>query len=126
MRREIDIWVQQAEIDLKSAEKNFEGEIYYVCAFLCQQAIEKIMKAVFMNKTKNSPPNIHNLRELGELIGLPPNLLSKARKLSRDFVISRYPDAAGDVPAKVYDKEIAKEILRDAKELFTWLQKQLR
>ncbi len=125
MRREIDVWVQQAEIDLESAEKNFNQQTYYVCAFLCQQAIEKIMKAVIMEKTKNSPPNTHNLREMGELIGLPQNLLTKARKLSRDFVINRYPDAAGDVPAKIYDEQITKEILSDAKELFEWLQKQL-
>lgn len=126
MRREIDVWVQQAEIDLESAEKNFNQQTYYVCAFLCQQAVEKLMKALIMVKTKNAPPNLHNLRELGELIGLPLTLQSKARKLSRDFIISRYPDAAGDVPAKIYDEQITKEILSDAKELFEWLQKQLQ
>lgn len=126
MRREIDIWVEQAELDLDAAEKNFEQGIFFVCAFLCQQAVEKLMKAVLMVKTKNSPPNLHNLRELGEQIGLPQELLTKARKLSRDFIISRYPDAAGDVPAKIYDKEITKEILQDAKELFAWLEKQLK
>ncbi|MFH1256484.1 MAG: HEPN domain-containing protein [Candidatus Diapherotrites archaeon] len=126
MRREIDVWVQQAEIDLESAQKIFKLDIYYVCAFLCQQAVEKMMKAVYMAKTKNLPPNIHNLRELGELIGLPKELLTKARKLSRDFVISRYPDAAGDVPAKGYDKAIAEETLGDAKELVEWLEKQLK
>lgn len=84
-----------------------------------------MMKAAYMQKTKENPPATHNLRELGEKLGLPKDLMSKARKLSRDFVISRYPDAAGDVPAKAYDKEIASAILEDAKELFKWLEKQL-
>jgi len=125
MRREIDVWVQQAELDLQAAEINLNQKLYYVCAFLCHQAIEKMMKAVFMSKNKQAPPNLHNLRELGELVGLPESLLTKARKLSRDFIVSRYPDAAGDVPAKIYDKEIAEETLKDAKELFEWLEKKL-
>lgn len=125
MRREIDVWVEQAEIDLESAKVNFEQKIYYVAAFFCQQAIEKMMKAVIMFKTNTTPPNAHNLRELGELVGLPAELMTKARKLSRDFILSRYPDAAGDVPAKIYDKQIAQESLSNAKELFEWLEKQL-
>ncbi|MBS3061601.1 MAG: HEPN domain-containing protein [Candidatus Diapherotrites archaeon] len=125
MRREIEIWMEQAQIDLQAAESNYKTKYYYVCAFLCQQAVEKAMKAVFMFQKNQSPPNLHNLRELGELIGVPENLLSKARKLSRDFIISRYPDAAGDLPAKTYDEKITKEILMDAKELITWLEKKL-
>ena len=124
MRKEIDIWLEQAEIDLESAEINFNQKLYYVCAFLCQQSLEKIMKALFMLREKSSPPATHNLRELGEALGLPQELLSKARKISRDFILSRYPDAAGDVPAKIYDKEITKEILEETKELFAWLEKQ--
>ncbi|MFH1751402.1 MAG: HEPN domain-containing protein [archaeon] len=125
MRKDVEVWVQQAEIDLETAEKNFHYEIYYASAFFCQQALEKMMKALFMLQRKERVPTTHNLRELGESISLPENLLSKARKISRDFIVSRYPDAAGDIPAKAYDKEITADILEDTRKVFEWLEKEI-
>lgn len=41
MRKAIDVWIEQGEIDIESAEVNLNQGIYYVCAFFCQQAVEK-------------------------------------------------------------------------------------
>jgi len=37
----IEIWLKQAECDLKSAKNSFNSKDYYVSALLSQQAVEK-------------------------------------------------------------------------------------
>ena len=59
--------VKQALHDLENAKKNLGMEIYDVCLVLCQQAVEKMLKALWIKKTGNeSPPRIHSLRKLVE------------------------------------------------------------
>ena len=47
---EINKWFNLAERDFSSAKKNFKKKIYYVSAFLCQQSVEKGLKALYIKK----------------------------------------------------------------------------
>ncbi|MFA4905491.1 MAG: HEPN domain-containing protein [Candidatus Margulisiibacteriota bacterium] len=38
-------WIRQADHDLKMAKSILEDGGYDICAFLCQQAVEKYLKA---------------------------------------------------------------------------------
>jgi HEPN domain-containing protein len=73
MRREAELWWRQAVEDLKSAEGNLRIERYYVVAFLCQQAVEKALKA--LEKRRESPGSTHSLVFLGKKLKLPAKLL---------------------------------------------------
>ena len=61
MRKEIENWLEQAEADFDGAEYNFEGGKYYIAAFLCQQAVEKALKALFLYEKKGEVPQSHSL-----------------------------------------------------------------
>ena len=111
MRKEVEEWWKQALKDLDSAEKNLSIDEYYITAFLCQQSVEKSLKALYIHKLKESPGKTHSLLFLGRKVDIPEEYHSILRRLSPDFVITRYPVAANGVPYELYDIEIAKERL---------------
>jgi len=125
MRKEVENWWKQAEIDMSSAENAFRSGDYYLVAFLCQQSVEKGLKALYIKKRKESPGTVHSLIFLGKSTGIPENYYSILRRLSPDFVITRYPDAAHGLPYELYDEEIAKERMNLAKKVVGWIRKEL-
>ncbi len=95
-------------------------------AFLCQQAVEKALKALYLEKRRESPGSTHSLIFLGKKLKLPARLLGNLRKLGPDFVIARYPDAAQGLPSELYDRKTAEERLRLSKEVLRWVEKALK
>lgn len=126
MREEVDLWWKQALKDLEAAKKNFEIEEYYITAFLCQQSVEKALKALYIYKLKSTPGTIHSLVYLGKSVGVPKELETLLRKIQPDFVISRYPDIAQALPYELYDEDIAKERLEIAKKVIEWVERELK
>ncbi len=125
MRSEINNWIRQANKDLNVAEKNFDIEEYYSATFWCQQAIEKGLKALILHKTRETPLG-HSLVKLGKLAVVPKDFISKLKKLSPQYFLSRYPDASEDVPFELYDEKITKEFLDISKEVLEWINNQLK
>jgi HEPN domain-containing protein len=125
MRKEAGSWWLQAQKDLQSAEKNLEIEEYYLVAFLCQQAVEKGLKALYIHRLKESPGATHSLLFLGKKVEIPDEFLTFLRKMTPDFVLARYPDAADGLPYELYDRDIAGERLGSAKKVLEWIRGQL-
>lgn len=124
MREEINNWWKQAKRDLESANNSLKSGDYYVCAFLCQQTIEKGLKAVILYKKKEKPVG-HSLIRLGKLASIPENFFSKLNLVSPQYFLSKYPDASEDVPYELYDEKIAKNFLNIAEEVLKWINNQL-
>jgi len=122
MRKEIENWWKQANIDLKNAEMNYENGAYYVAVFLCQQATEKALKTYYMLVKKTPPELTHSLIYLANETGVPGEFFDFLAGLTPEFVTTRYPDAAGDVPANLYTKNNTKEILDETKRFIEWLE----
>ncbi|MBI2886275.1 MAG: HEPN domain-containing protein [Chloroflexi bacterium] len=55
----------QSQEDLESAEATLEIGRYYVSSLLAQQAAEKALKALFIQRKRSLPPRTHYLEELG-------------------------------------------------------------
>lgn len=125
MREEIVLWWGQAEKDFEAARKNFDIREYYLVAFLCQQAVEKALKAAYIKKLKTNPGQIHSLITLANAIGLPEAHFTTLRKLSVDFVATRYPDASTGLPYENYDINIAKDRLDCSGKVLEWIRKEL-
>lgn len=94
-------------------------------AFLSQQATEKALKALYIHTVKESPGPTHSLLFLGKSVKIPDEFFSGLRKLSPDFVITLYPDAAHGVPYELYGDEIAKEKLEIAKKCYKMGKKRI-
>jgi len=126
MREEAENWWKQAEYDLKAAEYNFTGEYYGVAAFYCQQAVEKALKALYIEKRRESPGPTHSLTKLARDCGLPKEFMGALRRLTSEYYLSRYPDATEDVPFMTYEKQDVRDYLEDAKRALKWINTALR
>jgi HEPN domain-containing protein len=60
----IDNWISLAEYDLATAQDMSKAGRYLYVAFMCQQAIEKILKACYVKQYQSTPPYTHNLLRL--------------------------------------------------------------
>jgi len=125
MRTEAEGWWEQAESDLKAAQVVLEVGQYFVCAFLCQQAVEKAFKALWIQRFKEMPPKTHDLVALSEKLNVPRRLESAILRINPAYATARYPDAANGLPARAFNQEVASAHIRDAQEVFSWCRNEL-
>jgi HEPN domain-containing protein len=110
---------------LDSARKSLQGNSFLHCLFGCQQALEKLLKALVVETSHQSPPRLHNLVRLATLAGLTleshhETLLTK---LSLEYIELRYPEELTTVD-ELNCREAAEEHLQQTEELFRWLEAQ--
>jgi len=126
MRKEIENWWLQGKNDLEKARVLFKSKNYDGCSFFSQQAVEKVLKALILLRSKEKKIEGHSLIFLGKTAGVPDLFFSGLKKLSPQYFISRYPDVSEDVPYELYDETVAKEFLSTAEEVVKWTEKQLK
>lgn len=126
MRDEALNWWRQAEYDLKAAEFNFNGGYYGVAAFYCQQAVEKALKALYIEKKREGSGPTHSLTRLARDCGLPEGFMGALRRLTSEYYLSRYPDATEDVPFLTYEKGDVLAYLEDATKTLKWINTELK
>ena len=119
MKKETEDWWKKAQYNLEKAEGNFKMNFFDETALLCQQSVEVGLKALVIDKT-SSFPKIHDLVQLGKLVGVPEKILELCAKLTPAYIAARYPDSPKD-----YTKEEAKKLLVYCKEVLAWIQKNL-
>ena len=119
MRKEVQNWLDQAADDFDGAEFNFQGKRYSIAAFLCQQAVEKALKALLIEKTA-SFPRIHDLTRLARLVEAPKDIVTKCASISPAYTASRYPDSP-----KHYSKEDCEKLLAKSKVILKWTREKL-
>ncbi|MFT4312255.1 MAG: HEPN domain-containing protein [Candidatus Woesearchaeota archaeon] len=125
MRAEVELWKKQGLVDFENAKKNHQFEAYYVSVFLCQQAVEKILKSYYFFKKNTSPGQTHSLLFLATQTQIPDKYMKFLRRLTPEFVNTRYPDAAYGAPSDLYDKELSEEYIAHAQEVIDWLCSQM-
>ena len=119
MRKEVQNWLDQAGDDFDGAEFNFHGRKYSIAAFLCQQAVEKALKALLIEQTA-SFPRIHDLTKLARLVEAPTDILTRCSRINPAYTASRYPDSP-----KQYSKQDCETLLADSKVVMKWIRENL-
>ena len=120
MRKETENWWKQANRDLGGAKKIMELGEYHVCAFLSQQAVEKGLKALLIDRTGNFP-RIHDVVELSRRVKAPSKIIELCATINPAYTSTRYPDVASD-----FDKGEVEEIVISAEEILEWIKKELK
>jgi len=123
MRIEVDRLLRQGRRDLENARKNIGIGAHEVAAFLAEQALEKVLKAAWFVTKREGPPRTHSLTELGDGLGVPPEIRKHLVYLNPDYTVARYPDAANGVPYEVYDRPTAESKVAAAEEAFAWCER---
>jgi len=119
-------WIEHSEYDLKTAEAMYKSRRYLYVTFMCQQTIEKIIKALITKISSEAPPRIHNLVRLAELAGIKANLSQQQidflASLTPFCIEARYADYQEKM-SRLTNRELAKEYLSKTKEIYKCLRK---
>ena len=118
-------WIEQAREDIVTARAMFRSKRWKYTIFLCQQSVEKYLKAIFLKKKGEFPPRIHNLFRLAEIIDnelFSDSYLEFFSELSLYYIQSRYPEDI-DKMKEINKKDRAKEILKKTEEVVKWIKK---
>jgi len=124
----ITYWKKSAYHDLESAVSMFGSKRYDWCLFVGHLALEKILKAIFVDKNDNQiPPKIHNLVRLAELskIKLDDEQKFYLDKINDFNIQTRYPDYKLAFYQRC-TKEFTQKYLAKIKELFEWFNSLLK
>lgn len=126
LRPETKLWWAQAKRDFRIAERNHANRDYEVSVFYCEQSAQKALKALLLHRTSQMPPKIHNLVELGRLVGIGRPMRDFLADLTPHYMITRYPDAAGAVTSDLYNGRLSLRFLRGTKKVMEWCRTRLR
>lgn len=119
--KSINSWLSQASEDIKTAGTLLEASRYTWCAFICQQAIEKCLKAGYVKIHKKIPPYTHKLELLCKLLKLnpPDSIMDIIIKIDKYYIATRYPSYKESI--NISQKSKAKDIYKQTEEAFKWL-----
>ena len=118
----INYWRKSAQHDLESAEGIFDTGKYDWCLFVGHLALEKILKAIYVDRNDNNmPPKTHNLVRLVELSKVTIDEEQKflLDKINDFNIHTRYPDYKLEF-YKRCNAEYTKEYFGKIKVLYTW------
>lgn len=127
MRDETREWLEDfAAGDLSAAEDLLASGHASHCVVLCQQAVEKAIKALIAETTGEMPPKIHDLVELARIanLSLPKEQEVTLAELSYLYIDSRYPVllGAGDPPD---GDAVASDYLKYARGFYDWIREKI-
>ncbi len=120
-------WVERAQYDLETAKAMLDTARYLYVAYMCQQAVEKLLKAIMAYQGKENMP-VHNLIRLSELAEIKDNLSSEQFKFLAELtpycIEARYGNYKESL-SEIINKEKAKEVYEKTQEIFRWLYQQI-
>lgn len=121
-------WLALSNYDYKSAAVMLAGKRYLYVAFLCQQAVEKSLKGLFVHEKNETPPRTHNLKALFDMLSLSDQCSDETidliLSLGSYYITSRYGPSAEDL-TKGFRKKQAELLFKRTGELLKWLKSKL-
>jgi len=127
-QKSIDNWLSLAEYDLATAQAMLQTKRLLYVAFMCQQAIEKILKAWYVKHRGTTPPYTHNLLRL--IADMPwkddvdSRMLGTIETLNSCYLESRYTEDIEELAAALTETRV-NEVLESTRELFGWIKLKL-
>jgi HEPN domain-containing protein len=122
MRPETEPWWRQAEADLQTADVNMAAGRFYAVSWFAQQAAEKALKALYLERHGRLPPRTHDLRFLGAQLRASPAQARDLAILYPIFGLARYPDDSGTAPVDAIGASEATQHLDAARRTLGWIR----
>ena len=116
-------WMIEADEALNVTDHLFEKKDCSYALFFGHLAVEKILKAFYVDNKKEHAPPIHNLQRIANLSGisLDEDKTEKLILISTFNIEARYPDFKRSFREKC-TKEFTLEQIRVIKEIYKWLK----
>jgi HEPN domain-containing protein len=120
-------WLMHAQYDMDTADAMFQAQRWMYVVFMCQQAIEKLVKGLYgLYIDFDNIPRIHNIRTLVERLHekLPRKISEEYYDLFDSLTLyylnNRYPDYVEQIINQAKQNNV-KDIYEQTKEAFAWL-----
>lgn len=121
----VTYWQKGADRSFDTAEFLYKGKRYSDCLFFCHSMLEKVLKGLIVQITKQHAPHLHELDILAKKAGVSlTDFQFKQLKIISSFNIAARYDNIKEAFYKKADKKYAEEYFNVSKELFLWLKKQ--
>lgn len=121
-------WFRQAEADLKHARNALGSGSYEWSCFAAQQSTEKAVEAVFEKRGRQAWGHTVSLLlgELGEIVGVPSDLVEQAKILDKYYIPARYPNGfEAGAPVDFFTQREAQEAIEYASEIVEFCRHQI-
>jgi len=121
-----EYWLDIAQYDLDTAETMLKGGRWLYVVFMCQQAVEKLVKGLYVLYVDDNVPKTHNIRVLVERFEshLPAEVTGERYDLFEDLTIhylnGRYADYKQKLSERL-NEQTATDYFHQTKEVFAWL-----
>lgn len=127
LAEKIEYWLDIAEYDMQTARSLHKNGRYLYTVFICQQAVEKLLKANYLLRFSKEAPFSHNLVYLNSLMELETsdNHLKLIAELTTYYIEGRYPTYKKKLSSMI-DQEKSLSLLSRTEELFKWLKSKLK
>jgi HEPN domain-containing protein len=122
-----DYWIERAEYDLETARAMLQTSRYLYVGFMCQQTVEKALKAV-LAKGGIFPPKTHDLVRLAELGNLSSILSDDQNHLLDELyplsIEARYPSHK-EMLSRTLNRHTCAEYITKTEAMLQWIKKKL-
>jgi len=123
----VEHWLDIARYDLQTATAMFNSRRYLYTVFMCEQAMEKLLKAAYIAQVNENHPWGHDLDEIAGKLPLQfsPEHLQLFHRLTAFYIKGRYPSYKQKL-SKLINRQEAQEVLTLSKRTFRWLSSQFK
>lgn len=124
----VKYWMELSNYDLETARAMFTTGRWLYVGFMCHQTIEKIFKAYWCTKSKQTTPMSHNLINIAQSCGLN-SILDEEQKMFISEIMplnieARYPSYK-ETLLRSLSKEKCEELLEKTNKLQQWTKDRL-
>jgi HEPN domain-containing protein len=126
----VKAWLAIADDDLDTAKSLLNGKKYRYIGFMCQQAVEKALKAVIQISCAEGemPPKIHHLVRLANLAGVTEDLsegqINLIDNINPMSIEARYPEYKERVLEGITVEDCI-QFVKQTEEFLCWIKKRL-
>jgi len=128
MDKIVEHWIERSQYDLDTAKVMLETGRYLYVAYMCQQTVEKLLKAIIAQLGKENFP-IHNLNRLAEIAAVSNELTSEQfnffAELTPYHIEARYGDYKESL-SEIIDKKKAQQVYQKTVEIHKWFYQKIR
>jgi HEPN domain-containing protein len=128
VQENVKYWFDLSDYDMDTAIAMLETQRYLYVGFMCHQAVEKILKAYYVQRINEIAPYTHGLMHLVKISDLENDLLENHEILINQLeplnIEARYPSYKEKLLADLTESK-CRELITSTKEFITWIKKQL-
>ena len=128
MESKIKYWMDLSDYDLETAEAMLQSKRYLYVGFMCHQAIEKALKAYYIQLKSEAAPYTHSLSFLAKQGGFYEKFSEKQKEFIDQIeplnIEARYPSHKERLLKSLSDLKCL-EIIQSTKEIQKWIKEKL-